>query len=85
MAGAGRVAAPNSEGEMGGRAGSPAGDGFVFVERARVVGQAKVETLHFISDVVETGSMGFPFRQSVPPPSPDYVQKRSYHPPPCDD
>ena len=69
MAGAGRAAAPHGEGEMGRRPGSPVGDGFVFVERARVVGQAKVETLQFISGVIETGSVGFPFRQSAPPPS----------------
>lgn len=40
---------------MGGRTGSLVRDGFVFVERARVVGQAEVGTIQFISDVMETG------------------------------
>lgn len=45
--------------------GSLVGDGFVFVERPRVVGQAEVGTLQFISDVMETGSVGFSCRQSA--------------------
>lgn len=58
---------------MGGRSGSLVGDGFVFVERPWVVGQAEVGTLQFISDAMETGLAGFSFRHLAPPPSTDYV------------